>query len=222
MADLTKTMRSHLEQILKEQILSGRYLPGQRIREDELTNTLDVSRTPIREAFLVLEQEGLIEIKPHRGVFVATFNPEQIIELLRLESVIEGLAASLAAESASEPQIKKLERLTSESEKKLADHFQSDIFYSYDRDFHHLLITCSGSAKIIRVLERQLSQIYLCRYYTYSAPNRFFHSINEHKKIVEYIRKRNPILAERATRDHLESVITDFINSTKKGVESTA
>jgi DNA-binding GntR family transcriptional regulator len=217
MKAISKTMRKDIVKILQDDILSGFYKPGERIREEELVSRLDVSRTPIREALLVLEQEGLVEIKPHRGVFVASFTPNEIVELLRIEAAVEGLAASLAAENASEEEIEALENLLQEAEAHVSNGFAPEDFYAYDREFHHLLISSTGSEKIIRVLEKQLSQIYLCRYYTYSAPNRFPHSIKEHRHIVECIKQRKPELAEHAARNHLESVIADYINANKQG-----
>lgn len=213
MPDILRTMRSDIVKIIQEAILSKEYEPGQRIREEEIIDRIGVSRTPIREAFVVLEQEGLIEIKPHRGTYVATFTRDEIIDLLSIESVMEGLAASLAAQNATDEQIGKMENLLESSKSILEKKFDSEEFYRYDRKFHHSIVVCSGSPTISRVLEKQLSQIYLCRYYTITTPNRFAHSISEHQEILKSIKQRDPASAERAARFHMESVKRDFINS---------
>jgi DNA-binding GntR family transcriptional regulator len=213
MPDILRTMRADLVKIIQEAILSKEYKPGQRIREEEIIDRVGVSRTPIREAFVVLEQEGLVQIKPHRGTYVATFTRDEIVDLLSIESVMEGLAASLAAKSATDEQIVKMEGLLESSKSMLEKNFDSEEFYRYDRKFHHSLVMCSGSPTISRVLEKQLSQIYLCRYYTITTPNRFAHSISEHQDILESIKQRNPDAAERAARFHMESVKRDFVNS---------
>jgi len=213
MTDILRTMRADLVKIIQESILSKEYTPGQRIREEEIIERVGVSRTPIREAFVVLEQEGLVEIKPHRGTYVATYTRDEIVDLLSIESVIEGLAASLAAQNATNDQIGNMEGLLETAKSMLENNFDAEEFYRYDRKFHHSLVVCSDSPTVSRVLEKQLSQIYLCRYYTITAPNRFAHSISEHQDILESIKQRNPASAERAARYHMESVKRDFINS---------
>ena len=97
MKRISKKIRFDLIEILQELILSGHYSPGQRIHEKNIIDEYEVSRTPLREAFVSLEQEGLIEIKPHKGVFVATFTPNEIKDILKIEGLLEGFAASLAA-----------------------------------------------------------------------------------------------------------------------------
>ena len=213
MPDILRTMRADLVKIIQEAILSKEYTPGQRIREEEIVERVGVSRTPIREAFVVLEQEGLVEIKPHRGTYVATYTRDEIVDLLSIESVMEGLAASLAAQHATVEQVGNMEKLLETAKIMLERVFDSEEFYKYDRKFHHSLVVCSGSPTISRVLEKQLSQIYLCRYYTITTPNRFAHSISEHQDILESIKQKDPASAERAARYHMESVKRDFINS---------
>jgi len=213
MTNILRTMRVELVKIIQEAILSKEYVPGQRIREVEISERIGVSRTPIREAFVVLEQEGLVEIRPHKGAFVATFTREEIVDLLLTEAVMEGLAASLAATNVTKDQLEEMEKLLENTKAVLIADFNAEEFYKYDRKFHHSLVLCSGSPTIIRVIEKQLSQIYLCRYYTITAPNRFAHSINEHQEILNCIKRKDPGLAEQAARNHLESVKKDFINS---------
>jgi len=209
--EIMRTMRGELVKIIQEAILSKHYIPGQRIREEEISGQIGVSRTPIREAFVVLEQEGLIEIKPHRGAFVASFTREEIIDLLRVEAVMEGLAASLASQNATEEQLDELKDLLNSLKSTQLKNYDPEEFYTYDRKFHHSLVVCSSSPTIIRVIEKQLSQIYLCRYYTITTPNRFSHSIKEHQEILDCLKNHDPVAAEKAARNHLESVIRDFI-----------
>jgi DNA-binding GntR family transcriptional regulator len=208
--ELHRTMRSELVGMIREDILGGRYLPGQRLLEEEISSKYQVSRTPIREAFVVLEQEGLVEIKPHMGVFVSSFSTEEIVDLLHVEAAMEGLAA---AEAASKIRPREFAQLVALQEQMtLADvPMGAEQFYHYDQQFHSLLVRCSQSPTMIRILEKQLSQMYLCRHYTITAPQRYHHSIREHQEIIESIRLGDRKRAEKAAKDHLESVISDFI-----------
>jgi DNA-binding GntR family transcriptional regulator len=216
-AGLLRTMRGDLVRIIQDQILGKRYAPGERIKEEELSEQLGISRTPIREALVVLEQQGLVVQKPHRGAFVATFEPEEIVDLLRVEAVLEGLAASLAAQHRTEQQLSGLEDLTVSTLTKLKKRYDPEVFYNYDRNFHYKLVECSGSATITKIVEVQFAQIYLCRYYTITAPNRFQHSMAEHQEIVDRLRRSDAAGAEKAARNHLQSVIRDYVASTGKG-----
>ncbi len=209
-AKLFRTMRGDLVQIIQEEILGKKFKPGERIKEELICTELGISRTPVREALVVLEQQGLVVQKPHRGTFVANFSPAEIADLLRLEAVVEGLAASLAARNRTEEQLQEIETLTSSISAALTEHFDAEAFYNYDRNFHYKMVESSRSPTIVRVVEVQLAQIYLCRYYTITAPHRFTHSVREHLEIVECLRRSDPAGAERAARNHLESVIRDY------------
>ncbi|MCX5973991.1 MAG: GntR family transcriptional regulator [Coprothermobacterota bacterium] len=94
---LRRTMRTELVQLIREAILNREYLPGQKLVEEEICLKFGVSRTPIREALLVLEQEGLVDNQPHLGMFVVSFRREEIVDLLHVEAAMEGLAAAEAA-----------------------------------------------------------------------------------------------------------------------------
>ncbi len=209
-AKLLRTMRGDLVQIIQQEILGKKFKPGERIKEELICTELGISRTPVREALVVLEQQGLVVQKPHRGTFVANFSPTEIVDLLRLEAVVEGLAASLAARNRTEQQLEAIETLTESISWALTEHFDAEVFYNYDRNFHYKIVESSGSPTIVRVVEVQLAQIYLCRYYTITAPNRFVHSIREHQEIIECLRSCDAAGAERAARNHLESVIHDY------------
>jgi DNA-binding GntR family transcriptional regulator len=209
-AKLLRTMRGDLVSIIQEEILGKKFKPGERMLEEVICAELGISRTPVREALVVLEQRGLVVQKPHRGSFVATFSPNEIADLLRLEAAVEGLAASLAAQNRTEEQLQEMEALTGSISSALTEHFDTESFYNYDRNFHYKMVECSGSPIIVRVVEVQLAQIYLCRYYTITAPNRFIHSVREHQEIIECLKRSDPAGAERAARNHLESVIRDY------------
>ena len=82
---------------LKMQILKGAILPGTRMMEVELAETMGVSRTPIREAIRKLEKEGLVTIKPRRGAYASSISTSDMLEILEVRQNMEGLAAYFAA-----------------------------------------------------------------------------------------------------------------------------
>lgn len=208
-------MRIKLVQALREAILSRSYLPGQKLIEGEFCTRYRVSRTPLREAFVVLEQEGLVEIRSHLGVFVAVLSDQEIIDLLRVEIALEGLAAAQAAVCITDLQLVEL-LAVHQKIRELAGVQDLDAFYQYDRRFHSLLIACSASATLIKIMEKQLSRIYLSRFYTMLAPNRLQHSIDEHQEIIFMLQRHDPQKTQEALVHHLESVIRDFVGMSQK------
>ena len=96
---------------MRERIRSGELVPGQRLALEELTQSLGMSATPIREALRLLQADHLIDYKPHHGVVVKELPPDATVEIYRIRSVLEPLAAELAVESISEERLAELERL---------------------------------------------------------------------------------------------------------------
>jgi DNA-binding GntR family transcriptional regulator len=209
-ARLSRTMRGDLVSIIQDEILGKKFKPGERVKEEDICEELGISRTPVREALAVLAQQGLVVQTPHRGTVVATFTPQEIVDLLRVEYAVEGMAASLAARNRTEEQLNALEALTESVRSSLTEHFDSDAFFNYDRKFHFKLVECTGSPMIVRIVETQLTLIYLCRYYTITAPHRFSHSVREHKEIIDCLRRSDAECAEKAVRKHVRSVISDY------------
>jgi DNA-binding GntR family transcriptional regulator len=215
-----RTMRTELVHVIREAILNREYLPGQKLIEEEISLRFGVSRTPIREALLVLEQEGLVDNQPHVGMYVVSFRREEIIDLLRVEAAMEGLAAAEAAKRITQEEILEFETLQEEMNSR-QEPVRQEEFFDYDRKIHEMLIQCSGSPTLIGILEKQLSLVYLCRFYTIRAPDRYFHSIKEHQEIIDSFKSHDSRRSEKAAQDHLESVIKDYVRM-DDGKEVTA
>jgi DNA-binding GntR family transcriptional regulator len=210
--DLRSTMRTKLAQAIREAILNRELLPGQKLPEAEMCAKYRVSHTPLREAFLMLEQEGLVRISSHVGVFVSSFSKTEVIDLLKVEAVMEGLAVAKAAQHISEQQVAELQELHQHAIAVPTSAPDLDAFYRYDRSFHSLLVAFSASPILIGILAKQLSQIYLCRFYTTIAPDRLQHSLKEHGQILQHLMDHDGQASQNALQVHLESVIRDFIH----------
>src|SRR4030042_3962325 len=103
-----RDLKSEVYKIIKEGIINREFLPGTQLKESDLVRKLGVSRTPIREALNQLSKEGIIEIFPRKGAFVKKCSREEVIEILILREVLEGVAARLATCLINEEFIKKL------------------------------------------------------------------------------------------------------------------
>jgi DNA-binding GntR family transcriptional regulator len=179
------------------------YDPGQELRLDErqLTTALKVSRTPIREAFSLLEQEGFIRTVPRRGIYIVRKSKREIIEMIQMWAALESMAARLATLHASDEDIAKLRHLFDEFQSSPPNehlHEYSDANIA----FHTAVIALGGSQAIIDTTRNVLIHVRAIRRATISQSNRAARSIIDHLKIIEALEKRDTELAERLTRQH--------------------
>ena len=159
-----RVMRHEIARAVRNAILRDEYLPGEKIPMEAICKRLEVSPTPVQDAMLILEQEGLVLIRPHSGVYVRTFTQEEIVDLAVVEVATESIAVRRGARNITASQISELKAL----QKKFTDLPQptDKEFRAYDRKFHSTIIRCARSKVLEDLLEKQFPQIYLTRYYT--------------------------------------------------------
>src|SRR6056297_3078489 len=103
-----KPIRDRVYEILRKRIFASKYEVGTKLVETEIAEQMNVSRTPVREAFRKLEIEGLVEHKPRKGIFVKGLDKNDIKEIYSIRSVLEGLASKNAAKNINEEEREKL------------------------------------------------------------------------------------------------------------------
>ncbi len=185
---------------IHEAVRSGRYKPGEHLREVEVAQWLDVSRTPVREAVRRLESEGLLTFESWRGVVVANLDRQQISELYAMREVLEGAAAKLAARHIDEAEIEMLDLLLDKAEKaKNAPESLAEI----NRHFHETIYCAAHNRYLVQTLEQLRNSLALLRGTTFSIQDRAEAAAEEHRAIVDAIRNRNPENAELAARRHI-------------------
>jgi DNA-binding GntR family transcriptional regulator len=202
--DTQSSFRTQAYQALKQAITSVNiYAQRHEIRLDErqLSQDLGVSRTPIREAMTLLEQEGFVKTLPRRGIFVVRKTKREIVEMIQVWAALESLAARLITLNASDEEIATLRHLF--------DHFQDespegqlDEYSEANIRFHQAIIRMSGSQLIIDMTENLFIHVRAIRQVTISQDNRAARSIVDHMKIIEALERRDTELAERLTRQH--------------------
>lgn len=176
--------------------------PGDvRLDERGLSQTLGVSRTPIREALTVLEQEGFVRNEPRRGVFVVKKTRKEIVGMIQAWAALESMAARLACERASDKELKGLRRTFPEFfEGEPADHL--DEYSEANIRFHQMILTLGQSDEIESLCSNLLMHVKGIRNAALKQGDRASESISEHVKIIEALEKRDADLAERLVRDH--------------------
>src|SRR5580700_9706339 len=179
------------------------YDPQQELRLDErqLTTALGVSRTPIREALSLLEQEGFIRTIPRRGIYIIRKSKRQIIEMIQMWAALESMAARLATLHAPDAEIAKLRHLFDEFQNSPPNE-HLDEYSDANIAFHTEVIRLGGSQTIIDATKNLLLHVRAVRRATISQSDRASRSIIDHLKIIEALEKRDTELAERLTRQH--------------------
>ena len=198
------SFRDQAYEALKQAIMDADiYARREEIRLDErqLSKALGVSRTPIREAMTLLEQEGFLRTLPRRGVFIVRKTRKQIVEMIEMWAAIESMAARLATLNASDDEIAGLRRLFDEFRNSTpAEHIHE--YSDANIAFHQAIIRLSGSHLMGKTIENLFIHVRAIRRMTISQRDRAERSIVDHMKIIEALEARDTELAERLVRQH--------------------
>jgi DNA-binding GntR family transcriptional regulator len=190
----------YVYRVLRDAIQDGRYLPGERVREDDIAKALGVSRTPVREALHRLSECGLLELAAGRGLVVVELNKQQMIELYAMREVLEGAAAGLAAQHASAAEIDTMARLLEEF---LSAGDEPEKLAHINRLFHQTVYDAAHNRYLLQTLNQLRDAMALLRHTTFALPGRSLAVDAEHQAIVQAIRERSPERAEQAARLHI-------------------
>jgi DNA-binding GntR family transcriptional regulator len=173
-----------------------------RLDERQLSQDLGVSRTPIREAMTLLEQEGFVRTLPRRGIFVVRKTKQEIIEMIQVWAALEGLAARLITLSASDADIATLRPLFAEFHAGHTPEGHLDEYSDANIKFHQSIIRLSGNRLIADMTENLFIHVRAIRQMTIGQDNRAARSIVDHMNIIEALERRDTALAEDLARRH--------------------
>lgn len=172
-----------------------------KLDERQLAVQLGVSRTPVREALIRLEQEGFVRTMPRRGAYVERKTKREIIEMIQVWAVVEGLAARLIIERATDKEIASLRKMFATFENgQLRAHI--DEYSEANVAFHQKLISMSQSELIMNITNNLFLHVRSIRRRTIAERDRVERSIVDHMRIIEALEKRNTSEAERLVRNH--------------------
>ena len=180
---------------VRDLILTGALKPGVKVDQDAIANALDVSRSPIREALIVLGQEGLLDVAPRRGFFVARLTPDDIIDHYELYGVVSGRAAAMAADTLKDEQIAELEAI----QKRFVADSHEDLSALND-DFHRIIN--AAAPRRTRWLLRLLVRSVPANYYEF-ADGWDEKAVEHHRKILNAVIERDAEGAQQAMEAHL-------------------
>lgn len=179
------------------------YAPDAQLRLDErqLSEQLGISRTPLREALVRLEQEGLVNIIPRRGIFIVRKTKREIVELIIVWAALEGMAARLATQNASDESIAEL-RSMFPSFSAGNDPANIDEYSERNIEFHQTILRLGGCDLLVDMADQLFLHVRSIRTQTIGEADRATRSVKDHRQIIEAIESRDADLAARLVREH--------------------
>lgn len=209
------SLRARVYGALREDILNGKYKPGENLIELRIAEELNVSRTPVREAVRQLELEGLVESIPNKGVIVKGISKKDIEDIYRIRKVLEGLAARWA-----------VEKITDEDVENLQEVYDLMEFYTMKNDvnqisklntrFHEIIFNATKSSIMQHILKDFQFYVKWARHESLCTPGRKEEALREHNDILQAFKKRDADEAEKFLTIHVENSSKNLFSKIKE------
>jgi DNA-binding GntR family transcriptional regulator len=203
---------------LKTNILSGHFIPGERLAEEHLAEELGVSRTPVREALHKLEQDGLIEPLESRGFRVPQDSPEEIEDLFDIRTVLEGYTLKIICERITDEQMAMLEEIIEKADDALRRKKIDEVF-QWNTQFHDTLHSLVADKRRFHSLIVNMRK-YVLRYRkdTLQYLGAGKRAIDGHRQILLALKLKEPELCERVMRTHILQSKEDALQTNREAI----
>jgi phosphonate utilization transcriptional regulator len=199
---LTSVVQAEIERM----ILAGELPPGARLTEALLAERLGVSRGPIREAFLILDEAGLVRLEKNRGAHVRSIPLDEAMEIYDLRAMVEESAGRQLAERITPVQLKELRTMVEQMERLVKEGHNtsaSDQYHALNLAFHDRLVACVGNRKLIELYRRLVKELSLFRRVNLADGQQIPVSVQEHRAILKAIAAGDADGAAAALRSHV-------------------
>lgn len=183
-------------------IITGQLQPGRRLQETRLADQFHVSRAPIREAIKELERLGLAVKPARRGAQVLAVTPRDVKEIYEIKTMLEGLAARLAAERITTQELTRLKAIYQQM-CRLSERGSRARYVDVSRQFHQAFIEASGNSRLVQIYEAMSRQIWWLGSMILSQSDRHRTSVQEHGEILDALAARDAKRAQTVTEDHV-------------------
>jgi GntR family transcriptional regulator, rspAB operon transcriptional repressor len=203
----TGSLGQRVYQTLRHAILALDYRPGEILRKPDICEALGVSRSPVADAVARLQAEGLVDVVPQAGTFVARFSMQEIREGAFLREAIEVAAIERVATRITDEELQLLRRNLTVQAALVADG-DTPGFYAMDAAMHALLLSFTGFPKLGQVAETAWLHVNRARQLILPVPGRVQATLAEHQSIFAALEARDPLGARAAVQSHLRQLIT--------------
>ena len=195
--------RNELRETIENDIVMGRFAPGERLDEVTLANRFSVSRTPIREALAQLASSGLIEIRPHRGAFVRRLEVMELVEMFEVMSELEATCGRLAAHRLTPEDRLALEE-AHELCRRAAAEEEIEGYYLGNRAFHEAIYRSAHNSYLVEHVIRMRDRLTAHRRLQLRVHHRMRSSFAEHEKILQALLAGDAAAADAGLRAHVQ------------------
>lgn len=200
---LVKNASVAATQLVRTAILDGRLAPGQRLKEEELARELGISRTPVREALLMLQAEGLVDAVPNRGATVRRHEADDLDDLYQLRALLEGHAARRAAPKISDEEIEVLRASCERFDALRGDADDLRELVKENLLFHNTILEAAGSARLTQMVRKVIELPLVYRSYIWYSPAQKRISTHYHRQITNALAGRDADRAELVMKEHV-------------------
>ena len=198
----SSSLTTVVQQEIERAILVGEYAPGSKLIEATLAEKLGVSRGPVREAFRMLEEAGLVRNEKNRGVFVRDIPIDEAVEIFDLRAAMDELVGRQLAKNITAPQLKEIRGLVDQMEKAVkADDTRQ--YHLLNLRFHDRLVEMAGNRKLTAIYRKLIKELSLFRRLNLADGWLMPISAGEHRQIVKAIASGDADAAGRAMFDHV-------------------
>lgn len=206
------TLEQFVVDSLREAILRGDLVPGQRLDQEELATQLGVSRSPVRIALRTLHTEGLVQLLPHRGAVVAELSIAELEEIYHIRAILEGTIIRSATPKCGAEELARCRQLLEEMEQPL----EPDRWVELNGEFHRTIYQASGRRRLLSMIDslRHASALYVHDYIT--TEEHLQSACASHRRILEAIEQGDSLRAQEETEKHLHEVAKGVIGTLKK------
>lgn len=206
---------------LRQEILTGKLKPGERLMEIHLANKLGVSRTPIREAIRKLELEGLVIMIPRRGAEVAQITLKSLKDVMEVRRALDVLAIELACERMGQEDLESLYQA--------CEHFRAAVktgdtrmLAEVDVAFHDRIVLSTGNTRLIQLVSNLSEQMYRYRFEYIKDESGHDNLVSEHRMIYESIIRQDKVKAAEAAKLHIDNQEKSVIRQIRLDQENMA
>jgi phosphonate utilization transcriptional regulator len=198
----SQSLTSLVQRELEHRILSGKLRPGDKLNEEDIASSLDVSRGPVREAFRALESAGLLRLEKNRGVFVREVSIAEADEIYEVRAGLDELIGRLLAERIRPPEVAELKDLLKRMQQ-AARARDVEAYYPLNVRFHDRMAELAGNRTLLAVYRRLVNELHLYRKETLDrGADSFPISTREHAEIVDALAKKDGDRAARLLYEH--------------------
>lgn len=208
------TVGEYVYETIKKNIVNMNITPGTRISENEVSELLNISRTPVREAFIKLSREKLVYILPQRGTYISYIDLEEVEEARFIRESLESSVIKLATEDFPSELINDLEENLSNQRKCLKQNLYGK-FLEYDEEFHETIFTGCNKARTWSFIQQVNTQYKRARLLTFIADS-WHKVVDDHEALIEAIKEKDQEKGLKIIIHHVKKLLIEQVQLKEK------